>query len=138
MSEIIKGRRYRIVETYDSGTTVTYEGVVTDVSNLVVTFDGSDNSIMRAYRKTDPVEHEAMVTVTELATPLPQAPGSVIRYFYDGMDHPEKFQVQIRVPEERLSQHTMLTGSWITQDGSRVADPVGNDWELIYDPEEKR
>ena len=73
MTEIRPGRRYRITETYASGTVVTYEGRADYVERDSRTVELPDATAWGRSRD------DVTVTVEELREPLPTTPGSVVR-----------------------------------------------------------
>lgn len=102
------GKRYRIVETYPSGTTVTYEGVVCAILADLADFERGEARVMddlRAYwRDTAGVT----VTVEKLADPLPTTRGSVVR-------------VRVGLPSA-LTLVADGSGSWRTPNASVWSD----------------
>lgn len=135
------GQMVKVTNSYASGTVVTVQGRVKYLYDSALS-----NTLFVVGHRDAEVEVQgysgggASVTIELIPEPLPEALGSVIRYFFAGADSPDQFQVQMRVPAEpmhaEILQHedgTPVLGSWMTADGSRVADPKGY-YEIIYNP----
>ena len=122
--QIIPGKKYRIVETYDDGTIATFQGLVVKLeSNGKMARLGKDEAIV-AYVQDQP---GVKVSITRIPDPLPTKNGSVISV--QGM----------RVSGAPIT-FVLIGGSWIDEDGTH--EPAGglmkHEWEVIYEPKAAR
>lgn len=135
--KLISGRRYRVVETYESGTVLTYEGTIVNSA------DTQDHGATVEFRDAGTAwvddREDCKVTVEPLRDLLPTALGSLIRYYPSTREHPDVNVIQMRVPTTRQAVTDegqpvrRVDLNWVTaMSGLRVTDPL-DDFDVIFD-----